>query len=170
MTVRFPPVADIANGGHSHIMTDHRSPAFLLFFGGIALALSAAMWLLSGESTLTWALLVIALPPLVEGAMFRQSALIGAMIYAKYPDEVERKVYQPGQALFRCCYLLCFVATVVILGRGGYDLIPDNLWLVIIIIVPLMVYFAWAGTSYWKSVTLVARRERWRSSKTGTAD
>ncbi|MCP3734694.1 hypothetical protein M9979_07405 [Sphingomonas sp. RP10(2022)] len=142
-------------------MTNYRSPTILLLIGGVALALGAAMWFLNGENILAWALLIIAVPPIFEGAASRQAAQIGGMVYGRYTDEVERLAYRPLGALLRCCYLLCFAAMAVILGRAGYNISPDNIWTVVIIIGPIVLYIAWAGTSYWKSINLVARQERW---------
>jgi phosphatidylglycerophosphate synthase len=143
-------------------MLSYRSPNFLWPTGGIALALGIGTWLLHGETPVAWALLIVAFAIFVEASTLQTAAQIGGMIFHKDSGEVEQLAYRPRGALFRCCYLGCFGASAALLGRGGYDLLPDNFWVVAFILAPLLLYYLWAGASYFSSISQTARRESWQ--------
>lgn len=103
----------------------------------------------------------MALPLVFEWAASENSARVGALIYDQDSKEIELIAYRPAGAFLRCGYLLCFVTTIFLLGRGGYDLLPDNGWVVVAIIAPLIVYIVWAGAAYWRSIAKAAVQEGW---------
>ena len=146
-------------------MLNYRSPNLLWLMAGIALTLSVGAWLLLGETPVAWSLIVIAFAVGVEASTSQAAAQIGAMYFDQDSDEVERRAYSPRGALFRCCYLGCFGAAAVLLGRGGYNLLPDNFWAVAFILGPILLYYLWAGASYVNSISHLARRESWQREK-----
>lgn len=146
-------------------MLNYRSPNFLWFMAGIALTLSVGLWLLLGENPVAWALIVIAFAVGVEASTSQTAAQIGAMYFNQDSGEVERRVYSPRGAFFRCCYLGCFGAAAALLGRGGYNLFPDNFWVFAFILGTILLYYLWAGTSYFSSISHLARRESWQRQK-----
>ena len=146
-------------------MLDHRSPNFLWLVAGIALTLSVGARLLFDETPAAWALIVIAFAAGVEASTSQAAAQIGAMYFDQDSDDVERRAYSPRGALFRCGYLGCFGAAAVLLGGGGYNLLPDNFWVAAFILGPILIYYLWAGTSYLKSISHLARQESWHRQK-----
>jgi hypothetical protein len=138
-----------------------RSPTFLLILGGTALALSVAAFFIDGKSPALWAFLFVAVPPIIEGQASEQSARFGSMIYGKDADDIERLAYRPWGALLRCIYLFCYLSIVFLMGRGGFNLLPDNGLTVAIILGPFILYLIWAGVAYRKSIAAIANRERW---------
>ncbi|WP_447765721.1 hypothetical protein [Sphingopyxis panaciterrae] len=146
-------------------MFNYRSPKFLWTVGGSATAGSIGIFLLRGEIPVAWALLVVAFATLVEASTSQAAAQIGAMLLDKDSDEVERLSYRLSGAMLRCCYLGCFGASAVLFGRGGYNLLPDDGWVVAFIFVPILLYYLWAGASYFSSISQTARRENWQRQK-----
>ena len=146
-------------------MLDYRSPNFLWLMAGMATTLSVGAWLLLGENPVTWALIVVAFSAGVEASTSQTAARIAAMYFNQDSDEVERRAYSPRGALFRCCYLGCFGAAAALLGRGGYNLLPDNFWVVAFILGPVLLYYLWAGASYFNSISHLVRRESWQRQK-----
>jgi len=154
------PLADSLFGDQRNPVPDFRSPTFLLILAVTAFALAAAVFLIGGKGP-AWAFLLIAASSIIERQMSEQSAQIGSMIYGEDADSLERLAYRPLGALLRFIFLLCYLATVVLLGRGGYNLLPDNGLTVAVILGPLILYLVWAGAAYWRSITIVARRKSW---------
>ena len=138
------------------------SPKSLFVFGGCALALGVAILLFAGESPLAWALLIVSFPPLFEATASANAARIGSMIYEKNSRDIELMGYNPTGALFRCCYLLCVSGTLFLLGKGGYNILPDSAVVVPIITVPIAIYVVWLGVAYWKSIAVIAKQQKWR--------
>ena len=159
------PIADVGVTVHSRFVLNHRSPNFLWLMAGVALTLSVGAWLLMGETPVAWALIVLTFAMGVEGSTSQAAAQIGAMYFDQDSDEVERRTYSPRGALFRCCYLGCFGAAALLLGRGGYNLLSDNFWVSAFILGPILLYYLWAGTSYIRSISHLARRESWQRQK-----
>lgn len=155
----------LALRGTVSIMLNYRSTNFLWLTAGIALTLSVGAWLLLGETPVAWALIVIAFAVGVEASTSQAAAQIGALYFDQDSDEVERRAYSPRGAFFRCCYLGCFGAAAALLGRGGYNLLPDNFRAVAFILGPILLYYLWAGASYVNSISHLARRESWQRQK-----
>src|SRR3546814_11003076 len=64
----------------------------------------------------------------VEAPTSQAAAQIGAVYFDQDSEDVERRAFSPRGALFRCGYLGCFGFAAVLLGSGGYNLLPDNFW------------------------------------------
>ena len=84
------------------------------------------------------------------------------MIYEKNSRDIELIGYNPMGALFRCCYLLCVSGALFLLGKGGYNILPDSAVVVPIITVPIAIYVVWLGVAYWKSIAVIAKQQNWR--------
>lgn len=138
-----------------------QSPKSLFVFGGCALVLGVAILLFAGESPLTWALLIVSFPPLFEATASANAARIGSMIYEKNSREIELLAFNPIGALFRCCYLLCVSGVLFLLGKGGYNILPDSAAVVPMIIVPIAIYLVWSCVAYWKSIAVIAKQQNW---------
>ncbi len=142
-------------------MPHYRRPKLLLGSCGILLALSCATYLAIGESSITWALLLIAMPLGLEGAESKNSARSAALIYDRDSEEIQNLAYRPAGALLRCGYLLCVLLAIFLLGRADQNLLPDNFWAVVILVAPMIVYMIWARAAYRRSIAKVAAQEGW---------
>lgn len=145
----------------------HRSPDFLLIVAGVLFALSLACRFVIGENPLSWALLSCAVPPAFEAEMVRRSAQIASMIYSREEDEITGLTYYPAGAALRCAFMAIVLSLAYLLGRDGYDIIPDNGWAVALIVGPVIIYLVWGGWIYWRRIAATAKNRSWSRRRAG---
>lgn len=139
----------------------HRSPDFLLVIAGVLFGLSLAARFAFGEGPLTWALLICAVPPAFEAEVVRRSAQVAAMIYSRDEDEISSLTYDCSGAILRCAFMGIVLASAYLFGRGGYNLIPDSVWAIPLIVGPVIAYVIWGGWSYWRRIGSAAKAGAW---------
>jgi len=156
----------LVESGHSCFklivpLPHHRSPDFLLVVAGAVFGLSLLCWFVIGEGPLTWALMICAVPPAFENEVVRRSAQIGAMVYSRDEDEITSLTYDFTGAVLRCVFMTVVLLLDYLLGRGGYNILPDNGWTILLIVGPVIAYVVWGGCSYWRRIASVARSRSW---------
>ncbi len=83
------------------------------------------------------------------------------MIYSRDDDEITDLTYDPAGAVLRCAFMAVVLSLAYLLGRGGYNIIPDNGWAVPLIVGPVIIYVVWGGWSYWRRIAWAAKSESW---------
>ena len=143
-------------------MPGFRSSSRLFLIGCAFLTCSVAAFLIGGESVVAWGCLLLACPPIFEAGMPRRVASIAAIIYDHPEEVIEQHAYKRSGSLVRGCYLFVFLSLAYGLGRGGLNLLPDNLWTVAFCLIPMAIYLGWAGMASWSSIRAAAKREGWQ--------
>ncbi|GGO94248.1 hypothetical protein EV664_10469 [Stakelama pacifica] len=143
------------------LLPNRRSPDFLLVIAGALFGVGLAARFAFGEGPVAWVLLICAFPPAFEAELVRRSGQIGAMIYSRDQDEISSLTYDRSGAILRCVFMTIVLGSTYLFGRGGYNLIPDSVWAVPLLVGPVIAYVIWGGWSYRRRIVAAARSGSW---------
>jgi hypothetical protein len=146
------------------VAMNYRSPTFLLLLGGGCLALSLGLATLQRQTSVgSWVLLIISVAVLLEYMLLEGTALVAAGLHGQNRYDVEKLIYRPASVFRRGAILALYASAVLVLGRGGLNVLDGLDWRVAVsgVFGPFFGYLAWGMRAYWRLVAKTAQAEGW---------
>lgn len=110
--------------------------------------------------------MILAIGPIFEAGNWNSACRIASLYYDRDADRIGQEAYSPVGAWARSAFFCAWAAAALVLGRGGLDLVPDNVAAVLtVLLTPLAVYLVWAGLAYWRDIRAAAERAGWQRAR-----
>jgi hypothetical protein len=116
---------------------------------GVAFLAASIAFRFSNAELLAWIAMIASFPLLLEAAAWGQAEQFAGMLYDLYPDNI-CGAYKISSAVPRLIFLYIWLFAILIARE--LQLLPDNGWIAVIILVPFVVWLALTYRSYSKII------------------
>lgn len=132
------------------------SESRLMVIGAASLASSFILFRLTSAEVLAWTLMTVAIPLVMEAAAWQQAESLAGWRYHLDPGSL-RGAYKVSKAVPRIAFLYVWLFSV--LAARKLQALPDDGWIVAIILAPFAVWVALAHRSHSQAISSrLARR------------